>query len=55
VEERAIVFKQDEENKRKNYKYKKEGRMEESGKRVLQDKNGIYSSYEKHKERKRVL
>jgi hypothetical protein len=31
----AIVFKQDEENKRKNYKYKKEGRMEELGKRVL--------------------
>jgi hypothetical protein len=29
------VFKQDEENKRKNYKYKKEGRMEELGKRVL--------------------
>ncbi len=29
------MFKQDEENKRKNYKYKKEGRKEELGKRVL--------------------
>ncbi len=37
------MFKQDEENKRKNYKYKKEGRKEELGKRVLLDNNGIRS------------